>query len=115
MSRIKLAVALVSLVVCLGACRVALSSATVSVLQDNSALQSTIETSQATESELKINRSVLSASSRIVRIATQNYGMTLAASTDEMSLGDTSQATATASDGDVAQASAAADSSPDES
>ena len=63
----------------LGLARVALSAATVSVLQANSDLTSQISEAQTLSSNLKIERSVLSSNARISRIATQNYGMVLPA------------------------------------
>ena len=65
----------IALFVALGACRVAITTHTVSCLRANVQLRSDIETARVTNSDLRIARSVLSSSSRICRIATQNYGM----------------------------------------
>ena len=67
--------ATVALLVALGVCRVALTTVTVSQLRSNVSLRSSIETAQKVNADLRIERSVLSSSSRICRIAEQNYGM----------------------------------------
>ena len=59
--------------------RVALSAATVSVLQANADLTTQISEAETLSSNLRIERSVLSSNARISRIATQNYGMVLPA------------------------------------
>ena len=73
--RLRAFVAVASLFVALGACRVLLTSATVGILQQNVALEEGIDDARALNGDLKIERSVLSSSTRIDRIATQNYGM----------------------------------------
>ena len=57
--------------------RVAISAATVSVLQANADLATQISEAETLSSNLRIERSVLSSNARISRIATQNYGMVL--------------------------------------
>ena len=57
--------------------RVAISAATVSVLQANADLTTQISEAETLNSNLRIERSVLSSNARISRIATQNYGMVL--------------------------------------
>ena len=57
--------------------RVAISAATVSVLQANADLTTQISEAETLSSNLRIERSVLSSNARISRIATQNYGMVL--------------------------------------
>ncbi len=105
---VKLAVAVAVLVVSLGIVRVSLTTATVSMLQGNSALESSIEDAQTENQNLKVERSVLSSGSRISRIATQNYGMVLTSSkevvdvTPEGQASEGADAEATA-DGDAAQ------------
>ncbi|HJA29226.1 MAG TPA: cell division protein FtsL [Candidatus Olsenella pullicola] len=97
--RVRAVVAIAAVLVVMGMARVALASATVSVLQTNADLSAQIEEAQTLNSDLRIERSVLSSNSRISRIATQNYGMVLPtesvhvsasepASTDEASLAD---------------------------
>ena len=65
----------------LGACRVGISVATLSLLQSTSELRTEISEVETTNDELRISRSILSSSSRISRIATQNLGMVLAEDT----------------------------------
>ena len=93
----------------LGACRVALSTATVSTLQANSALRSQIKEAQTLNEDLQVEKSVLSSSSRISRMATQNYGMTLSTNREVVDLSSASDSAATAST-DATSASASASS-----
>lgn len=90
--RLRAFVAVASLFVALGACRVLLTSATVGILQQNVALEEGIDDARALNGDLKIERSVLSSSTRIDRIATQNYGMVYPTSTDSVTIGDAAQA-----------------------
>lgn len=61
--------------VVLGSLRVAITTATVTYLSDNLRVQDAIEDAEDLNASLRIERSVLSNSMRITRIATQNYGM----------------------------------------
>lgn len=70
----------------LGAARVAISVHTVTLLNDNLQIRADIAVAEQANSDLRIERSVLSSSSRIARIATQNYGMIYAASHDRIAL-----------------------------
>ncbi len=72
-------IALALLVV--GAVRVVLSTAAVSALRANATLRTEVSEAQSLNDELKIERSVLSSSTRIGRIATQNYGMVFSGET----------------------------------
>lgn len=74
-NKVMLTVALVSFVCILGAIRVALSVATVSTLSQNNVTKSEIATLQDTQDQLRVTHSILSAETRISRIASQNYGM----------------------------------------
>ena len=87
----------------LGLARVALSAATVAVLQTNSDLTTQIEEAEKLSSDLRIERSVLSSNARISRIATQNYGMVLPSDHVTVSLSQGDDASAATSDGDAAQ------------
>ena len=93
--------------IALGLVRVVLSSATVSLLEQNTALAEEIETAQALSTDLRIERSVLSSNARISRIATQNYGMVLPSERLTVDLDATADATdeggQAASDGEAAQ------------
>lgn len=84
--RVRLAMLAVAVFVILGAARVALTTATVTLLQSNLQMQTSIEAAEAENSSLRIERSVLSNTSRITRIATQNYGMVYVTSHDFISL-----------------------------
>ncbi len=116
-------IALVLLVI--GAARVVLSTATVQTLRANATLRSEVSDAQTLNDELKIERSVLGSSTRIGRIATQNYGMVLSSETLSVDIaadqaGDAADQAADAEsaaqgdassqqlDGDAAQASEAA-------
>jgi cell division protein FtsL len=88
----------------LGAVRVAMTSATVATLQQNAALEQKISTSEDDNGELQIEHSVLSSSSRIDLIATENYGMVRPTSTDTITLGSSDQSSTTASADDAQSA-----------
>jgi cell division protein FtsL len=88
----------------LGAVRVAMTSATVATLQQNVALEQKISNSEDDNGELQIEHSVLSSSSRIDLIATENYGMVRPTSTDTITLGSSDQSSATASADDAQSA-----------
>ncbi|SFX44508.1 cell division protein FtsL [Olsenella sp. kh2p3] len=112
LSRVRTVVICALVFIALGACRVALSTATVSTLQANSALRSQIKEAQTLNEDLQVEKSVLSSSSRISRIATQNYGMSLSTNREVLDLssaGTSADATstdavsATTANGDAAQ------------
>ncbi len=98
-------IALALLVV--GAVRVVLSTAAVSALRANATLRTEVSEAQSLNDELKIERSVLSSSTRIGRIATQNYGMVFSGET--MSVNITEDASADAASSDAASDESAAD------
>lgn len=77
LARVRTVLVVAAVLIVVGMVRVALSSATVSLLQSNVDLSTRIEDAQALNNKLRIERSVLSSNSRISRIATQNYGMVL--------------------------------------
>ena len=95
LQRVRTIVVCALVFIALGACRVALSTATVSTLQANSTLRSQIKEAQALNEDLQVERSVLSSSSRISRIATQNYGMSLSTNREVLDLSSASAASAT--------------------
>ncbi len=79
----------------IGAVRVVLSTATVSALRANATLRTEVSEAQSLNDELKIERSVLSSSTRIGRIATQNYGMVFSGETMSVNIAeDTAAASA---------------------
>ena len=78
---------LVTLVLALlGAARVALTTQTVSLLSDISATERSVSKAMDTRTELQVERSVLSATDRIQRIATENYGMVYASEVDTINI-----------------------------
>ena len=82
LARVRAIVCVALVLIALGAARVALSTATVSILLGNSQLKADIEQAQTLNGDLRVERSVLASSTRINRIATQNYGMELASEHD---------------------------------
>lgn len=98
-ARVRAALAVAALVIALGLVRVVLSSATVSLLEQNAALAEEIETAQALSTDLRIERSVLSSNARISRIATQNYGMVLPSERLTVDLDSTAASQGDATDG----------------
>ena len=86
--------------------RVGLSSAAVSALAANSSLRSEVTDAKNLNDDLKIERAVLSSNSRISRIATQNYGMSL--SNDAMTVKVGAAAEAERAEQEAAQAAQAA-------
>lgn len=80
--RLRLIAFAVATILLLGAIRVALTTATVTHLQANLQTKAGIERVIEVNAALRIERSVLSNTTRITRIATQNYGMVYAVSHD---------------------------------
>ena len=105
LTRVRAVVLIAALFFAVNLARVALSAATVSVLQANSDLTSQISEAQTLSSNLKIERSVLSSNARISRIATQNYGMVLPAERVSVVFDEPAETTDqdAASHGDAAQ------------
>lgn len=106
-SRLRAIALAAAVLIVLGAARVTLAAATVSLLQDNVSTKTQISEAQSLNDELKIERAVLSSNSRISRIATQNYGMVLPGEHVTISLDDahddTSSGQASSADGEAAQ------------
>ena len=107
-SVVALIVALVICAVLVGAIRVALTTATVSSLCDLEVAESVVSEARDTRTELMVERSVLSSSDRIQRIATENYGMVYASDIDTITIDlgqetseEVSEAAATAEDADA--------------
>lgn len=90
-AKVRLVLVMAAALVCLGMARVALTSATVGVLQSNVELKTQIDEAQTLNDELRIERSVLSSNSRISRIATQNYGMVLSGDQETITLSGASE------------------------
>lgn len=100
LARVRVVAIVAVVLAVLGIARVGVFAATVSVLSDNTTMRSDLKEARSTEDELKIERSVLSSSSRIDRIATQNYGMVRADSSEKMSAGAAAAAASASSDQD---------------
>ena len=75
--RVKLIAVAAAFFLTLGVVRVGISTATVSTLQSNNAIRNEMRATTATNDSLRVSRSLLASTTRIERIATQNYGMTL--------------------------------------
>jgi cell division protein FtsL len=97
LARFSVAMAVIAVFVVLGFCRVSLTTATVTQLQKTASLKEDIVSAQVTNNELQVERSVLSSSSRIDRIATQNYGMVYPTSSDSIRIDDAQGAPGAAS------------------
>lgn len=113
-ANLKLCVIAVMVLVIVGGIRVALSTATVSSLKAASSLRSEISEAEDTNAELQVELSVDSSTQRIIRIATQNYGMVLATSVDSIDIGSASQSEVDTQE-DTTDAQATDDSSADTS
>ena len=107
-SNVRMALLAAALLVGLGLVRVTLTTATVTLLEENSTLKEQISEAQTLSSDLSIERSVLSSNSRISRIATQNYGMLLPSDHVDITLGgaanETPEEAPASADGEAAQA-----------
>lgn len=109
LARIRIAAVVAVILAVIGLARVGVFAATVSVLSENTTMRSDLKEARSTEDELKIERSVLSSSSRIDRIATQNYGMVRADSTEQMSACSAAAAASDSSASDEGSDQAASD------
>lgn len=74
---VKLIAVAAALFLTLGVVRIGISTATVSTLQANNVIRNEMRATTATNDSLRVSRSLLASTTRIERIATQNYGMTL--------------------------------------
>ncbi len=75
--RVKLIAVAAALFLTLGVVRIGISTATVSTLQANNVIRNEMRATTATNDSLRVSRSLLASTTRIERIATQNYGMAL--------------------------------------
>lgn len=75
--RVKFIAVAAALFLTLGVVRIGISIATVSTLQANNVIRNEMRATTATNDSLRVSRSLLASTTRIERIATQNYGMTL--------------------------------------
>lgn len=102
-ARVRAVVAVAAVLIVLGMGRVALSAATVTLMQSNATLNEQISEAQTSNEELMIERSVLSGNARITRIATQNYGMALPFGSVHLDLSEQAE---DVTDGEAAQTDA---------
>lgn len=114
LAKFRLVLVVAAALVAVGMARVALTSATVGVLQSNVELKTQIDDAQALNDELRIERSVLSSNSRISRIATQNYGMVLSSDHETITLDSSADEQDAQQDGSDAQADGEAAQTADE-
>lgn len=104
LSRIRMAISIVAVIAVVGCIRISLYAATASMLRTTQQMRSEIKVAQGLTRDLKATTSALSNSARITRIATQNYGMLRAASTEVITLGAGADQTFTASTGNTDKA-----------
>lgn len=83
---VKLVVALTVALVVFGGIRVALTAQTVSLLGEVATAENTVAEARDTRTELSVERSALTSTDRIQRIATENYGMAYATEVDTISI-----------------------------
>ena len=111
-ARLKAFAVVLFAVVALAVCRVGLYAASAGVLSETTTMRSELKEAKATQDDLRVERSVLSSTSRISRIA-KSYGMVAEGSAEQMdaSAADEAAAAAAGESADAAQdASADSDS-----
>lgn len=98
-ANLKLAAIICAALVVLCVARIGVYSMAVGTLASNETMRTELKQTRTLEDDLRIQRSVLSSSQRIDRIATQSYGMVLAGGAEKLSAADASAADdATAAD-----------------
>lgn len=108
-ANLKLAAAVCVALVVLCVARIGVYSMAVGTLASNESMRSELKQTVALEDDLRIQRSVLSSTQRIDRIATQSYGMVAANGAEKLSVSDSE---GTASEG-TGTADEATDAAPD--
>lgn len=111
-ANLKLAAAVCVALVVLCVARIGVYSMAVGTLASNESMRSELKQTVALEDDLRIQRSVLSSTHRIDRIATQSYGMVAANGAEKLSVSDSADS---ASEGtaDEATDAQATDAAPD--
>ena len=104
-ANLKLAAAVCVALVVLCVARIGVYSMAVGTLASNESMRSELKQTVALEDDLRIQRSVLSSTQRIDRIATQSYGMVAANGAEKLSVSDSA---GTADEATDAQATDAA-------
>lgn len=89
-ANLKLAAIICAALVVLCVARIGVYSMAVGTLASNETMRTELKQTRALEDDLRIQRSVLSSSQRIDRIATQSYGMVLAGGAEKLSVADAS-------------------------
>ena len=92
LAKYKAFLVVVAIVGVLCVARVGTFALAAGIMADNATMRTQIEESTTLANQLRIQRSVLSSTSRIDRIATQTYGMVAADSAEQMTAGATSAA-----------------------
>lgn len=87
-ANLKLAAAVCVALVVLCVARIGVYSMAVGTLASNESMRSELKQTVALEDDLRIQRSVLSSTQRIDRIATQSYGMVAANGAEKLSVSD---------------------------
>ncbi len=94
--------------------RVGTFAAAATILQSNSSMRAELKEARETTENLRVQRSVLSTSSRIDRIATQSYGMVAAGEAEQMTAGAAAAAAESEQAAQGDEASSADDQATDE-
>lgn len=92
LAKYKAFLVVVAIVGALCVARVGTFALAAGIMADNATMRTQIEESTTLANQLRIQRSVLSSTSRIDRIATQTYGMVAADSAEQMTAGAASAA-----------------------
>lgn len=99
LAKYKAFLVVVAIVGVLCVARVGTFALAAGIMADNATMRTQIEESTTLANQLRIQRSVLSSTSRIDRIATQTYGMVTADSAEQMTAGAASAAAEQQADG----------------
>lgn len=87
LARLKVIFACAVVLCTIGVARVAVYTATASLLSANSTMRNDLSDARASREELRVERTVLSSNQRIARIA-ESYGMVLVEDSETMTVGD---------------------------
>lgn len=103
-ANLKLAAAVCVALVVLCVARIGVYSMAVGTLASNESMRSELKQTVALEDDLRIQRSVLSSTQRIDRIATQSYGMVAANGAEKLSVSDSADTADEATDAQATDA-----------
>lgn len=107
LSKYKAFLVVLAIVGALCVARVGTFALAAGIMADNAAMRTQIEQSTTLANQLRIQRSVLSSTSRIDRIATQTYGMVAAGTVEQMTAGQASAEAEAAEEAAAAEDTAA--------